>query len=114
MNGFTYHNPVKVVFGNGTFAQAGAEAAKLGKRAFVVSYGDGSVAGTLARLAELLDAAGVASEQFLEVVPNPPIEMVARGVERAKAFGSSASASISPSPPSASNRTSYAFGVQTA
>ena len=87
MNGFTYHNPVKVVFGNGTFAQAGAEAAKLGKRAFVVSYGDGSVAGTLARLAELLDAAGVASEQFLEVVPNPPIEMVARGVERAKAFG---------------------------
>jgi len=87
MNGFTYHNPVKVVFGNGTFAQAGAEAAKLGKKAFVVSYGDGSVAGTLARLAESLDAAGVASEQFLEVVPNPPIEMVARGVERAKAFG---------------------------
>ena len=87
MNGFTYHNPVKVVFGNGTFVQAGEEAAKLGKRAFVVSYGDGSVAGTLARLAELLDAAGVASEQFLEVVPNPPIEMVARGVERAKAFG---------------------------
>ena len=87
MTGFTYHNPVKVVFGNGTFAQTGAEAAKLGKRAFVVSYGDGSVAGTLARLKELLDTAGVASQEFLEVVPNPPIEMVARGVEAAKTFG---------------------------
>ena len=87
MNSFVYQNPVKVVFGIGTFAQAGAEAAKLGKKAFVVSYGDGSVAGTLANLEAQLDAAGVACEQFLEVVPNPPIEMVARGVARAKAFG---------------------------
>ena len=87
MNSFTYQNPVKVIFGIGTFAQAGVEAAKLGKKALVVSYGDGSVAGTLAKLKDQLDAAGVASEQFLEVVPNPPIEMVARGVEQAKAFG---------------------------
>ena len=87
MNGFTYHNPVKVVFGAGTLVQAGAEGAKLGKRAFVVSYGDGSVAGTLARLKELFAAEGVETQEFLEVVPNPPIEMVARGVEAAKAFG---------------------------
>ena len=88
MNNFTYHNPVKVVFGLGTLKQAGEEAAKLGKRAFVVSYGDASVTGTLAKLKGLLDAAGVASQEFLEVVPNPPIEMVARGVDAAKAFGS--------------------------
>ena len=87
MNNFTYHNPVKVVFGLGTLKQAGEEAAKLGKRAFVVSYGDASVTGTLAKLKGLLDAAGVASQEFLEVVPNPPIEMVARGVDAAKAFG---------------------------
>ena len=87
MNNFTYHNPVKVVFGLGTLKQAGEEAAKLGKRAFVVSYGDASVTGTLANLKGLLDAAGVASQEFLEVVPNPPIEMVARGVDAAKAFG---------------------------
>ena len=43
MNSFTYHNPVKVVFGLGTLKQSGEEAAKLGKRAFVVSYGDASV-----------------------------------------------------------------------
>ncbi len=70
MNPFTYHNPVKVVFGNGVFAQAGEEAAKLGKRAIIVSYNDGSVAGTLAKLKEMLDAAGGASIQFLEGVPN--------------------------------------------
>lgn len=87
MNGFVYHNPVKVIFGNGTLVQTGEEAAKLGKRALVVSYNDGSVAGTLAKVDGLLDQAGVAHAAFLEVVPNPPIEMVAEGVERAKAFG---------------------------
>ena len=86
MNPFTYHNPVKVIFGAGTFKDTGAEAAKLGRKALVVSYGDGSVAAPLSRLAESLSAAGVAHEEFLEVTPNPPIEMVARGVERAKAF----------------------------
>ena len=87
MNGFTYHNPVRVIFGAGTLAEAGAEARKLGKRALVVSYGDGSVAGTLARIRTLLAAAGVTAREFLEVMPNPPIEMVARGVEAAKTFG---------------------------
>ncbi len=87
MNGFTYQNPVKVVFGAGTLSQAGTEAAKLGKKALVVSYGDGSVKGTLAKLKQLLKAAGVDSREFLKVVPNPPIEMVARGVEKAKQFG---------------------------
>lgn len=87
MNPFVYQNPVKVVFGNGALARMGEEAAALGRRALVVSYGDGSVAGTLARIGELLDGAGVAHEAFLEVTPNPPIEMVAAGVEKAKAFG---------------------------
>ena len=87
MNSFTYCNPVRVVFGNGVLAQAGDEAAKLGKRAIVVSYDDNSVTATLAKLAGLLDAAGVAHASFLEVTPNPPIEMVARGVGAAKAFG---------------------------
>ena len=87
MNGFTYQNPVKVIFGAGTLSQAGTEAAKLGTKALVVSYNDGSVTGTLAKLQALLATAGVASQEFLEVVPNPPIEMVARGVEAAKAFG---------------------------
>jgi len=87
MNSFTYCNPVKVVFGLGTLAQAGVEAAKLGRKAMVVSYDDRSVSGTLVRLKDLFAAAGVESREFLEVTPNPPIEMVVRGVEAAKAFG---------------------------
>ncbi|MGN0853631.1 MAG: iron-containing alcohol dehydrogenase [Kiritimatiellia bacterium] len=87
MNSFAYQNPVKVIFGAGTLAQAGAEAAKLGAKALVVSYGDGSVAGTLAKTGSLLNAAGVETRDFLEVTPNPPIEMVARGVAAAQAFG---------------------------
>lgn len=86
MNPFTYHNPVKVVFGNGALSRVGEEAARLGRRALVVSYGDGSVSGTLARIGELLDGAGVAWHDFLEVTPNPPIEMVAEGVAKAKEF----------------------------
>ncbi|HRR34581.1 MAG TPA: iron-containing alcohol dehydrogenase [Kiritimatiellia bacterium] len=87
MTGFTYQNPVKVIFGAGTLAQAGDEAKKLGTRAFVVSYSDGSVTAALTRIKGLLETAGVTSQMFLEVVPNPPIEMVARGVEQAKSFG---------------------------
>jgi len=44
------------------------------------------VKGTLAKLGGLLAAAGVEAREFLEVTPNPPIEMVARGVEAAKDF----------------------------
>ena len=87
MNGFTYHNPVRVLFGAGTLAETGTEARKLGKRALVVSYGDGSVAGALAKIRALLAEVGVAAQEFLGVTPNPSIEMVARGVAVAKAFG---------------------------
>ena len=85
MNGFTYHNPVRVLFGAGTLAETGKEARKLGKRALVVSYGDGSVAGALAKIRALLAEVGVAAQEFLGVTPNPSIEMVARGVAVAKA-----------------------------
>ncbi len=87
MNSFTYRNPVRVKFGAGTLNDTGAEARQLGTKALVVSYADGSVAGTLEKIEALLAEAGVASRTFLEVTPNPPIEMVARGVEAAKAFG---------------------------
>ena len=87
MNGFTYQNPVRVLFGAGTLAETGTEARKLGKRALVVSYGDGSVAGALAKIGALLAEVGVAAQEFLGVTPNPSIEMVARGVAVAKAFG---------------------------
>ena len=86
MNSFTYCNPVNVIFGLGSFAQAGAEAAKLGRRALVVMSAGGSAKAPWARLQALLAEAGVAAAAFREVTPNPTIEMVARGVAAAKAF----------------------------
>ena len=87
MNGFVYCNPVKVVFGAGTFAQVGEEAAKLGRNALVVSYGSERSKALLKRVEANLAAAGVASHAFLEVMPNPSIEMIARGAAAAKACG---------------------------
>jgi len=87
MNGFTYCNPVKVVFGAGTLAQVGAEASLLGKKALIVSYGSDRSKALLARIEANLAAAGVAHREFLEVTPNPSIEMITRGAEAAKAFG---------------------------
>ena len=86
MNAFTFRNPVKVIFGAGTFAQAGAEAAQLGRRALLVSYASARSQALLAKVADLLRAAGVESQAFTEVTPNPSIEMITRGAEAAKAF----------------------------
>jgi len=86
MNPFEYQNPVKVVFGAGTLARVGEEAAKLGKRALLVSYKDhAAFAGVLDRARAKLAALGVEATPFFEVEPNPEIAMVARGVARAKA-----------------------------
>ena len=87
MNGFVYCNPVKVVFGAGTLAQAGEEAAKLGKKALLVSYGSARSQALVKGIAANLAAAGVSSREFLEVTPNPSIEMITRGAEVAKAWG---------------------------
>ena len=78
---------MRVLFGAGTLAETGKEARKLGKRALVVSYGDGSIAGALAKIRALLAEVGVAAQDFLGVTPKPSIEMVARGVAVTKAFG---------------------------
>ena len=40
MNNFEFFNPVKVIFGAGEVARVGSEAAKLGKKALLVSYSD--------------------------------------------------------------------------
>ena len=86
MKPFEYQNPVKVIFGAGTFARAGEEAARLGKNALVVSYAEHAhLDDVLERACANLSAAGVAATPFYEVAPNPEIGMVARGVAAAKA-----------------------------
>jgi alcohol dehydrogenase YqhD (iron-dependent ADH family) len=87
MNPFVYCNPVNVIFGAGKLSEAGTEAAKLGKKAIIVSYKDESVTGILDRIRSSFDKVGVEHISFLEITPNPAIETIAKGVEQAKAFG---------------------------
>lgn len=87
MKPFEYQNPVKIIFGAGTFARVGEEAAKLGKKALIVSYAEQAFfADVLGRACRELEQAGVEAEPFYEVEPNPEIGMVAKGVAKAKAL----------------------------
>lgn len=88
MNPFEYYNPVRVVFGPGTLKQVGAEAAKLGKSAMIVSYAKHDLLKpVLTKVESLMKAEGVSSICFLEVEPNPEITTVERGVKLAKESG---------------------------
>lgn len=87
MNSFEYQNPVKVIFGTGTLNRAGEEIAKQGRKAFVVSYSDKGCQAVLDRLSEQLRSSGLKEKRFLEVMPNPDILMVGRGIQQAKDWG---------------------------
>jgi len=69
---FTYHLPVNLLFGRGKADTVGAETAKYGKRALVVT-GRGSTkkSGLLDRVLAQLKAAGVAAVLFDRVAQNP-------------------------------------------
>ena len=82
MNSFTYCNPVNVIFGLGSFAQAGAEAAKLGRRALVVMSAGRSAQAPWARLQSLLAEAGVEASAFRAGAPAATAEPVSESVTR--------------------------------
>jgi len=85
---FEFHNPVKIIFGPGEVSRAGAEAARLGKKAMIVSYREHDFfADLLGRIQEMLAAESVASVAFCEVTANPEIGQCRRGVELARAEG---------------------------
>jgi len=82
---FEFYNPVRVIFGVGKIADAGAEAAKLGTRALLVSYEDHEfLSDLLARIEALMTAEGLAVEAFYQVQDNPEVDLIARGVALAK------------------------------
>ena len=88
MKSFEYRNPVKVIFGSGTFKRLGEQAAAIGRRALLVSYADHEVLrDVLERARAQLTEHGVHTTPFFEVEPNPEIGMVARGVQAAKTAG---------------------------
>ncbi len=80
---FEFATAHRVVFGPGTFKQAGSLAKEFGRRALVVTGRSGERAG---RLRELLAGAGVEGEIF-SVAGEPTTQAVSEGVARARAAG---------------------------
>lgn len=86
MEGFEFHNPVRLVFGRGVFDQIGARTAAFGRRALLVT-GRGSArrSGLLDRALERLGDEGVQVALFEEIMPNPTDGIVDEGAALARA-----------------------------
>ncbi|MFW6156156.1 MAG: iron-containing alcohol dehydrogenase, partial [Armatimonadota bacterium] len=88
MESFEFCNPVRLVFGQGTFDQIGDRAAKHGSHAMLVT-GRSSArrSGLLERAVNSLEGAGVDVTVFDRVMPNPTDEIVLGGADVAQAEG---------------------------
>lgn len=86
MENFEFYNPVRIIFGPGEVSRTGEEAAKLGKRAMVVSYKEHHFFTDLLRSVEsLLTSAGLAVVPYYEVTANPLMGQVDAAVRLGKA-----------------------------
>jgi alcohol dehydrogenase YqhD (iron-dependent ADH family) len=81
----TFFLPTRIVFGCGSFARLGAEAAKIGRRAILVT-GQSSMrkAGILDRAVAGLEASGVETVVYDRVEPNPRASTVDEGARLAR------------------------------
>lgn len=85
---FTYHNPVRLIFGAGSIARLGELAAEHGSRALLVTgRGSARATGLLDRATELLASAGLEVTRFDRVMPNPTAALVDEGAALARAEG---------------------------
>ena len=85
MQNFSYHNPTKIVFGQGTLDQIGTEAALYGKKALYV-YGKGSIKknGVYDKTVASLQSAGIEWIEFGGVKANPVLSHTHEGIALAK------------------------------
>jgi len=85
MQNFTFHNPTKIIFGQGTLGQLGPEAACCGKKALYL-YGKGSIKknGVYDATVASLKSAGIELVEFDGVKANPVISHTREGVALAK------------------------------
>ena len=88
MNNFVYHVPTEVVFGRDTVNETASLIKKYGGSRVLIVYGGGSVvkSGLLARVKELLDAAGIEAMEFGGARPNPLLSHAREGVKAAAGF----------------------------
>lgn len=86
MENFEFYNPVRIIFGPGEVSRTGEEAAKLGKRAMVVSYKEHHFFTDLLRSVEsMLTSAGLSVVPYYEVTANPLMGQVDAAVRLCKA-----------------------------
>ncbi len=88
MKDFVFHNPTKIVFGEGTISGLGEEAKAYGNKVLLV-YGMGSVKrnGVYDQVVASLGEAGIEIVEFPGVQPNPVLSHARKGVALAKETG---------------------------
>ena len=81
MQNFTFHNPTKIIFGQDTVSQIGAESVPYGKRALLV-YGKNSIKanGVYDTVVKSLKAAGIEFVEHPGVKANPTLEHTRQGI----------------------------------
>ena len=89
MHAFTFCLPTQIVFGPGTEAETGKQIVQHGGHRVLVVYGGQSAvrSGLIAKVQQVLTAAGLEQETFGGIHPNPRLFQVREGVEKAKAMG---------------------------
>ena len=80
----TFNLPVRIVYGPGSIARLGREAAVLGQKAMIVTYPDIRRVGLLDKVVVNLKSSGVDTLIFEEVEPNPRSSTVDKGARIAR------------------------------
>lgn len=85
MKNFTFHNPVKILFGTNRESEFAQEVKKLGARALIVT-GGGSVKknGIFSAVTQALEAEGVSYVEKTGISPNPRIDEAEDGIHIAR------------------------------
>ena len=85
MNTFTFYNPVRIHFGEGTITNLATEVPKYGKNVLIV-YGGGSIKknGVYDAVVEQLQAVGATIFELDGVEPNPRVSTARKGIEICK------------------------------
>ena len=88
MDDFTFRNPTKIIFGRGTEARVGEEAAAFSTKV-LLHYGGGSIkrTGLYDRLMASLAAAGISVVELPGVKPNPRLSLVREGIRLCRERG---------------------------
>lgn len=88
MNNFTFQNPTKIIFGEGSLSKLGAEVAAHADKALIV-YGGGSVkrTGLFDQVVAQLKEHRVETFELGGIEPNPRLSTVRKGIEICRANG---------------------------